>query len=165
MKWRETRGVDLSVNFTLKSTQLTQSHAKIREVRLQSPIKGGLDRRGGFHPRVRGGWLVVMDGRKRRGSADHNLLELLGLPRPGIEARRSSADLGGPRRLGIEARRTSVKFSFFGSEMTPIKSRKHCFQQTLAKLMGKPDRNDGLISWTRRHEDTRFQRFSTKYHY
>ena len=31
MKWRETRGVDLSVNFTLKSTQLTQSHAKIRE--------------------------------------------------------------------------------------------------------------------------------------
>ena len=33
MKWRETRGVDLSVNCILKSTQLTQSHAKIREGR------------------------------------------------------------------------------------------------------------------------------------
>jgi hypothetical protein len=36
VKWRETREVDLSVNFTLKSTQLTQSHAKIREVLLSS---------------------------------------------------------------------------------------------------------------------------------
>ena len=59
MKWRETRGVDLSVNFTLKSTQLTQSHAKIREVRLQSPIKGGLDRRGLSPACARG--LVVME--------------------------------------------------------------------------------------------------------
>jgi hypothetical protein len=29
VKWRETREVDLSVNFTLKSTQQAQSHAKI----------------------------------------------------------------------------------------------------------------------------------------
>ena len=47
--------------------------------------------------------------------------------------------------------------------MTPIKSRKHCFQQTLAKLMGKPDRNDGLISWTRRHEIHVIYSFPTKY--
>jgi hypothetical protein len=36
VKWRETREVDLSVNFTLKSTQLTQSHAKIREAHFRS---------------------------------------------------------------------------------------------------------------------------------
>ena len=111
--------------------------------------------------------------RKRRGSADHNLLELLGLlglSRLGIEAhgpRRTSADLGGllgHPRLGIEARRTLVKLTFFRFEMTPIKSRKHCFQQTLAKLMGKPDRNDGLISWTRRTRKTRVLKFSHKYH-
>ena len=39
VKWREIRGGDLSVNFTPKSTQLTQSHAKIKEVRLQPPVK------------------------------------------------------------------------------------------------------------------------------
>ena len=69
----------------------------IEAVRLQSPIKGGLDRRGVFTRVCEG---VGCDGtfrRKRRGSADHNLLELLGLlglSRLGIEARRTSADLG-----------------------------------------------------------------------
>mgnify|MGYP004086065367 CR=1 FL=1 len=53
-----------------------------------------------------------------------------------------------------------MKFSFFGTEMTPIRSRKHCFQQTLAKLMGKPDRNDGWISLDTKTRNTPYLFFS-----
>ena len=53
VKSREIRGVDLSVDFTLKFNATARSHAK------QPPVKGELDRIGGFHPRARG--LVVME--------------------------------------------------------------------------------------------------------